>query len=113
MAEAGGSGLLRLPRRTGKWAGYSRLSLSCLQSLVERARTSKPTRQHDMGPDGTALQPVAAATAYLTSLASRTLRRHTPKVGAQCLNRARWDLCGVRAAMLVPTAKGHEGSVSS
>jgi len=27
-----------------------------------------------------------------------------PKVGAECLNRARWDLCGGRAAMRVPTA---------
>jgi hypothetical protein len=105
MAEAGRSGLLRLPCRTGQWAGDGRFSISRLQSLVERACTSQPTRQHDMGSDATALQPVAAATAYLTSLAERTLRRHTPKVGAQCLNRARWDLCGGQAAMPVPTAK--------
>jgi RNA-directed DNA polymerase len=34
----------------------------------------------------------------------RTLRRQTPKVGAECLNRACSDLCGGRSAMSVPTA---------
>ena len=33
-----------------------------------------------------------------------SLRRHPSKVGAVCLNRARTDLCGGRAAMRVPTA---------
>lgn len=70
---AGRSGLLRLPRRTWQWAGDGSFSISCLQSLVERACTSQPTRQHDMGTDATALLSVAAATAYPTSLAARTL----------------------------------------
>jgi len=33
-----------------------------------------------------------------------TLCRHSPKVGAQCGNSARWDLCGGRGAISVPTA---------
>ncbi len=32
------------------------------------------------------------------------LRCHSPKVGAQCGNPARWDLCGGPPARAVPTA---------
>src|SRR5262249_27238586 len=32
------------------------------------------------------------------------LCRHSPKVGAQCGSSARWDLCGGRGAISVPTA---------
>jgi hypothetical protein len=40
------------------------------------------------------------------SLAERTLRSQIPKVGAQCVNHARWDLCGGCSAMGIPTAIG-------
>jgi hypothetical protein len=33
-----------------------------------------------------------------------TLRRHSSEAGAQCGNSARWDLCGGRSVMVVPTA---------
>ena len=46
---------------------------------------------------------------YPSSLAERTLRRQTPKVGARCVNHARRDLCGGRSAMGVPTAIGRNG----
>ncbi len=36
-------------------------------------------------------------------MAESTLRRQTPEGGAECANRARSDLTGGRAAMLVPT----------
>ena len=32
------------------------------------------------------------------------LRRHLSEAGAQCGNSARWDLCGGRSVMVVPTA---------
>ncbi len=32
------------------------------------------------------------------------MRRHSPKVGAQCGNPARWDLCGGPPTRAVPTA---------
>jgi hypothetical protein len=35
---------------------------------------------------------------------AKTVCRHTPEVGAVCLNWARTDLCGGRPAMGVPTA---------
>jgi hypothetical protein len=44
---------------------------------------------------------------YPSSLAERTLRRQIPKVGAQCVNHARWDLCGGCSAMGIPTAIAH------
>lgn len=37
-------------------------------------------------------------------MAGCSLRRQSPKVGAECLNRARSVLCGGRPAMGVPTA---------
>ena len=37
-------------------------------------------------------------------MATGALRRHIPKVGAECGNAARSDLCGGRSAMGVPTA---------
>src|SRR6266700_5555856 len=57
-----------------------------------------------MGADEEARKRLAAQTACPTSLAKRTLRRHTPKVGAVCPNRARTVLCGGRSVMGVPTA---------
>ena len=35
---------------------------------------------------------------------ARGIRRYPPEVGAQCVNRARWDLCGGCSAMGIPTA---------
>jgi hypothetical protein len=37
-------------------------------------------------------------------MAEHSLRRHTPEVGAGCLNWARPDLCGGRGVTCVPTA---------
>jgi len=37
-------------------------------------------------------------------MAERALCRHAPKVGAECLNWARSDLCGGRGVIPVPTA---------
>jgi hypothetical protein len=37
-------------------------------------------------------------------MAERALSRHAPKVGAECLNWARSDLCGGRGVIPVPTA---------
>ena len=39
----------------------------------------------------------------------RALCRQIPKVGAECLNWARSDLCGGRPAMDVPTANNMDG----
>ncbi|MGP7996142.1 MAG: tetratricopeptide repeat protein [Streptosporangiaceae bacterium] len=47
---------------------------------------------------------MATARPHHASLPGGALRRHTPKVGAQCGNPARWDLCGGPPARAVPTA---------
>jgi hypothetical protein len=73
LAEAGRSGLLCLPCRPRQRASDGRVSLPCFQPLVERARTSKPAGQHDMGANATTLQPLAPDAAHSTSLASRAL----------------------------------------
>jgi len=52
-------------------------------------------------PSGGALD---SKTAHPSSMAERTLRRQTPKVGAVCLNWARTVLGGGRLPMRVPTA---------
>jgi hypothetical protein len=45
--------------------------------------------------------------------AGPTLCRHSPKVGAQCVNCARWDLCGGYRVTGIPTAiLGNERSKS-
>src|SRR5213079_2371076 len=50
---------------------------------------------------------LASETDHPPSLAERSLRRHTPEVGAVCGKAARTVLCGGRAVMRVPTATGH------
>ena len=40
------------------------------------------------------------------------LCRHSPKVGAQCGSSARWDLCGGRGAISVPTAIGRHSETT-
>src|ERR1700687_2828824 len=57
-----------------------------------------------MGTDCSTCSGVLTSTPYPSSLAERTLRRQIPKVGAQCVNHARWDLCGGCSAMGIPTA---------
>jgi hypothetical protein len=48
----------------------------------------------DLGADGPDPETVAAARPHHASIPGGTLRCHSPKVGAQCGNPARWDLCG-------------------
>src|SRR4051794_6577717 len=57
-----------------------------------------------MGADGEGGRGLAPPTAPPSPLAERTFRRQTPKVGAECPNWARSDLCGGRSVMGLPTA---------
>src|SRR5260370_42693888 len=57
-----------------------------------------------MGTDATDRNPVATARPRDAPRPGGALRRHTPKVGAQCGNPARWDLRGGPPAKAVPTA---------
>src|SRR5438128_2272460 len=57
-----------------------------------------------MGTDDAAGGRLAPETDHPPSLAERSLRRHTPEVGAVCGKAARTVLCGGRSVMGVPTA---------
>ena len=49
-------------------------------------------------------EALAAPTPHPSSVARAPLCRHSPKVAAQCANRARWDLCGGCPVTGIPTA---------
>src|SRR5436309_11608946 len=57
-----------------------------------------------MGTDDAVGGRLASETEHPPSLAERSLRRHTPEVGAVCGKAARTVLCGGRSVMGVPTA---------
>src|SRR5439155_10369866 len=57
-----------------------------------------------MGTDDAAGRRLAPETDHPPSLAERSLRRHTPEVGAVCGKAARTVLCGGRSVTSVPTA---------
>jgi hypothetical protein len=61
-------------------------------------------RPGSTGADEPDRNPVATASPYDASLPGGALRRHSPKVGAQCGSPARWDLCEGPPARAVPTA---------
>ena len=54
---------------------------------------------------------LAPETDHPPSLAERSLRRHTPEVGAVCGKAARTVLCGGRSVTSVPTASMHSRSI--
>src|SRR2546430_7145819 len=57
-----------------------------------------------LGTDDAAGERLASETDHSPTLAERSLRRHTPEVGAVCGKAARTVLCGGRSVMSVPTA---------
>ncbi len=107
MAASGGHGLLRVPRGAHEHPGTWRI----------------PPPRHSTSGDarcGGAARRIALTWERMERLAAdwlplprilhpwpdAALRRHSPKVGAVCPNRARTDLCGGCPAMGIPTAIG-------
>lgn len=72
--------------------------------LAEDAAASQPEGPFPLGPAHPTRCGMASLSAYSSPVAGRPLCRQPSKVRAQCLNRARWDLCGGCAAMCIPTA---------
>ncbi len=72
--------------------------------LEARALAAQPESSHAVAADVAPRQRLAPTQPRPASVAQPALRRQTPKVGAECLNRACSDLSGGRAAMRVPTA---------
>ena len=96
-------GLLRLSRCADQLRGARGLPLQRRQPLAAHA-AGAARRTDVVAADDRAADRWLPETAYHASVAERTLRRQTPKVGAGCGNTARPDLCGGRAVMRVPTA---------
>ena len=72
--------------------------------MAADASAAQPEGRSDVGTNDETGRRLAPEASHPSSLAKRPLRRQTPKVGAECPNRARSDLCGGRAVMRVPTA---------
>src|ERR1019366_7057683 len=73
-------------------------------ALAPGAAAPQPEDPAHLGPDEPHRDPVATPDPHRAPVPGGALHRHTPKVGAQCGNPARWDLCGGPPARAVPTA---------
>ena len=77
----------------------------CHRPLAAHAAATQPEGSDHVGTDDAAGGRLASETDHPPSLAERSLRRHTPEVGAVCGKAARTVLCGGREVTRVPTAK--------
>jgi hypothetical protein len=64
--------------------------------LVPVAAAPQPATPAHLGADGPHRDSMATHGPPAAPVPGGPFRRHTPKVGAQCGNPARWDLCGGR-----------------
>ena len=94
-------GLLRRARQLRGGGGLPRPGDP---ALAEGAAAPQPENPGQLDADGPDPETMATAGPRDASLPGGALRRHTPKVGAQCGNPARWDLRGGPPARAVPTA---------
>jgi group II intron reverse transcriptase/maturase len=104
LVETSRHRLFRVPCRPDKRTGYKRVSLPRHHILAPGASATEPERQDAVGADEKACGRLAANAAHPSSLAKRTLRRQTPKVGAGCPNWLVRFCAGGRSEMSVPTA---------
>src|SRR5215468_12742642 len=98
-------GLLQLLRRANQCQGTGRVPASCHRPVAAHVATSQPKGSDDVGTDDQVGGRLASETDYPSSLAKRSLCRHTPEVGAACGKAARTALCGGRGVTRVPTAR--------
>ena len=89
--------LLQLPRSADQRPGTGRVPASCHRPLAAHAAASQPEGSDHVGTDDAAGGRLAPETDHPSSLAERSLCRHTPEVGAVCGKAARTVLCGGRA----------------
>src|SRR6185312_14496278 len=96
LAEAGRGRLLQLPCRADQRSCPGRVPAPCHRPLAAHATASQSEGSDDVGADDATGGRVAPETKHPTSLAERSLCRHTPEVGAACGKVARAVLCGGR-----------------
>jgi hypothetical protein len=80
------------------------ISLGHRSHLAASPKTARPARISHMAEDGHAGKTMVAACTRPSPMANAAFHRHSLKVRARCVNCARRDPCGGRAAMRVPTA---------
>ncbi len=85
------------PRSADQCAGTERVPAPCYRPLAAHAAASQPKGSGHMDTDDAAGERLASETDHPPPLAERSLRRHTPEVGAVCGKAARTVLCGGRA----------------
>jgi RNA-directed DNA polymerase len=109
LAGAGRDRLLQLSRSADQLSVTVCFPRPRGRSLATLAPATQSAGQNQVGADHEACRRLAPKAANPASLAARSLRRQTPKVGAVCGNPARTVLCGGRSEMSVPTAIGSGG----
>ena len=82
----------------------ARVPAPCHRPLAAHAAASQPEGSDDVGTDDAAGGRLAPETDHPSSLAERSLCRHTPEVGAVCGKAARTVLCGLRLASALKSA---------
>src|SRR5262249_17905995 len=93
--------LLRRPRQP---QGSLELHLRAEAAMDEGATAPEPEDADNVDEVQPARRRLAAQSPQHAPVPGPPLCRHSPKVGAQCGSSARWDLCGGRGAISVPTA---------
>src|ERR1700730_488576 len=104
MACANRRRVFRLPRRADQSRGDCCIPLPRRQPLAPATMSAQPESEAGLDADGETRRRVPPKAAGPPPLAEHALCRQTPKVGAECPNWARSDLCGGLSAMGVPTA---------
>jgi len=94
LAETGRLRLLCLPRRADQPSGHRGIPPPCRHSLEASTQAPRPERSDELAADWQTSRGLPTPSPHRSSLARRTLRRQTPEVRAECLSRARSDLCG-------------------
>jgi hypothetical protein len=89
--------LLQLPRSADQRTGTGGVPASCHRPLAAHAAATQPKGSDDMGTDDAADGCLGPTADHPSSVAERSLCRHTPEVGAVCGKAARTVLCGGRA----------------
>src|ERR1039458_1782365 len=110
MAQIGGTGLLQLPRNTGKHEKPLHISFPGDATVATNFNSSRSKTSPQLDAIKAARGVVAPETACSPPLAKRSLGRHSSKIRASCGNAARGDLCGGYRATGIPTAT--QGTVS-
>lgn len=103
MAEGGGHGLIRTLRGAHELAGPRGVPVSRNLPMAAYATAAQLEGRTDVGADDEERCGMAAKISNSSFVAGTAVRCQTLEMGAWRANRARWDLCGERSVMGVPT----------